>query len=220
MRIYLCKSLVVSLEKCTYDVRERKEKTDVEQGRNTRLCAAGANGLGWLVLHPKTSYLVRQAIFYAALAVVFIGFGAYVVSQSSFAFGPIGIVELGDIQTWHYIDEAILAIVIVLSVWMMFKNLLDINTVQHQVLVLMPEGFLLKTRGTEQCVSYAGVASIAGRASRYGNVTLNVKPVGSTIIYKVQLDGRYGNAGALASQIVGAQRQYAARQRPATTRPQ
>jgi hypothetical protein len=169
----------------------------------------------WLILRPKTSYLIKQAIIYAILAVVVMLLGAYFLSQNSYVFTPYysGTLDAGAFQTWRFIDEAALAIFLLLFVFAALKNLLDLNTIQKQLLVLMPEGFLLKKRNTEQYVAYAGVTTLSARASRYGDVTLQIKAVGSDAIYKVHLDNRYGNARMLASQIVSAQRQYATSQR-------
>lgn len=168
---------------------------------------------GWQVLRPKKSYLFRQIAIYGLLAIACLAFGGYVISDSTFAFGPIGLADIGSYQTWHLIDEAFLAILFVIFAWVTIRNLIDLASVQNQVLVLLPEGFLLKKRNTEQCVDYAGVAGASARVGRYGDVTVNIKAQGSNVVYKVQFDGRYGNARALASQIVNAQRQYAANQR-------
>ena len=177
----------------------------------------------WQVLHPKTSYLVKQALTWAVLAVLVIGFGVYFVSQYSFVFVPFfsgGTLDPSTFQTWRYIDEAFLAAATIIFVWLTLKTLLDLNTIQQQVLVLTPQSFLLKQRRTEQFVAYAGVSSISPRAGRYGDVTLNVKPAGNNALYRVQLDGRYGNPKALASQIVTTQRQYATGPRPGMPQPQ
>lgn len=171
---------------------------------------------GWQVLHPKTSYLVRLAAIFAIMAIVVIGLGVAFLSQNSFVFVPgysVGSLDPAAFQIWRYIDEAFLAILILILIGGASRYALELGTAPNQMLVLTPEGFLLKKRRAEQFVAYAGVTSITARASRYGDVTLNVKAVGGNAIYKVQLDGRYGNARALASQIIAAQRQYAAGQR-------
>lgn len=169
---------------------------------------------GWQVLRPKSSYLVKQIAMYAVLALVFIGFGIYILSNTDFVFGPIGLVDInGSFQTWRYIDQAVVAIGLLIFLWLVVKNVMDLASVQSQVLVLLPEGFLLKRRNTEQRVDYAGVAGISTHAGRYGDVTVNIKAKGGNALYKVQLDGRYGNARMLALQITNAQRQYAANQR-------
>lgn len=169
---------------------------------------------GWQVLRAKISYLLKQIATYAVLALVFIGFGIYILSNTDFVFGPIGLIDInGSFQTWRYIDEAVVAIALLLFLWMVVKNLMDLMSAQNQVLVLLPEGFLLKKRNTEQCVDYAGVAGISTHAGRYGDVTVHIKAKDGNALYKVQLDGRYGNAKMLAAQMMNAQRQYAANQR-------
>jgi len=167
---------------------------------------------GWQVLYPKTSYLVRLAAIFGVMAIVVVGLGIAFLSQNGFVIVPGYVskaLDPGAFQTWRYIDEAFLAILILILIGGASRYALELGTAQNQMLILTPEGFLLKKRSTEQFVAYTGVTSITARAGRYGDVTLSVRAVGSNAMYKVQLDGRYGNARALASQIIAAQRQYA-----------
>lgn len=166
---------------------------------------------GWQVLRPQMSYLVKQMLIYAILALIFIGFGVYFIGQNSFVIVPFRSsdpLDPGAFQVWRYIDEAILALAIIGFAGLAIKYILEVSTVQSQVLVLMPEGFLLKKRNAEQFVAYAGVSSMVPRINNTGEVTLNIKPAGSTTVYKVELDGRYGKPKVLAPQIVAAQRKY------------
>jgi hypothetical protein len=168
---------------------------------------------GWNVLRPDATYLTKQTLLYGILSLVIIVLGVMFLNQSSLVFVPLGVSDPSNFQMWRYIDIAVLAAFFCICLVIALRNLLELNTLQHQLLVLLPDGFLLKKRNTEQFVAYPGVTGISARASRYGYVTLNIKAVGSNVSYKVQLDGRYGNARALASQIIGAQRQYAKNQR-------
>lgn len=167
---------------------------------------------GWQVLHPKTSYLARMAITYSIVAIVVIILGIIFVSQNSYVFTPgfgQGTLDHSSFQTWRYIDEGALALIFLLCAVAALKYVLDLNTLQSQMLVMMSEGFLLLKGKTEQSVAYAGVTSISASASRYGNVTLHIRGTGTKAVYRVQFDGRFGNSRALASQIVSAQRAYA-----------
>jgi hypothetical protein len=169
---------------------------------------------GWQILRPRMGYLARLAIIYAFVAVAVLAFGVYFISQTSFVIVWYAGMGLSD-QTWRYIDEALLAILFVVFAGGALKYMLDINMSHTHVLVLMPDGFLLKKGETEQLVAYSGVTSISSVADRYGNVRLNIKAVGTNVLYKVRFDNRYGKSRVVASQIVAAQRQYAASQKSA-----
>src|SRR5258708_3008803 len=103
----------------------------------------------WQVLRPNTSYLVKQVLSYAVIALFFLGAGAYVIRQDSFAFGAVGLVNIGSLQTWHTIDEVVVAIGALAFLWLTGKYILDLNTIKNQMLVLLPEGFFLKKRSTK-----------------------------------------------------------------------
>jgi hypothetical protein len=166
---------------------------------------------GWLVLHPRSSYLVRQALIYAVLAAVVVILGVIFISQNSYVITPgfgTGSVDPGTFQTWRYIDEGVLAAVFLVPAIAAIRHVIDLSNLHNHVLVLMPDGFLLKKGNTEQLVGYTGVQNISYRYDRYGNVTLNITASGTRSAYRVRLDNRYGNGRSLASQIVSMHRQF------------
>ncbi|SRR5258708_7097464 len=170
----------------------------------------------WLVVYAKSGYLLKQAAIFCVLALVILILAVLFISQSSYVFVPMyssGSLDESAFQTWRYIDEAFLFIFFLACLYAAVNYALDLTNLQNQVLVLTSESFLLKKKKTEQFVSYAGVSSIRTLVGRYGGITLHIRAVGNTAVYKVQFDGRYGNARAVATQIVGAQRQYQVAQR-------
>lgn len=169
----------------------------------------------WQVLRPSKSYLTKQVLGYAIAAIIFVGIGVYFMGQDSLVIVPkfSGDLDPGAFQTWRIIDIIVLILAILGFAGAAINYMLELNTAQNQMLVLMPEGFLLKKRSTEQFVAYANVSSLSPRIGSGGEATLNIKFAASTTLHQVKLDGRYGKPKELAPQIVAAQRQYAAKQK-------
>src|SRR5258708_18723233 len=127
----------------------------------------------WNVLRPKVAYLTRQALIYGGLAVLIVILIVVFLNQD-YSFGYwVGTPDDSTLQTWRYIDLIILGLLFVASLFVSLRNVLDLSTVQTQVLVLMPDGFLLKKRKTEQFIAYAGVTNLSVHAGRNGDVTLS-----------------------------------------------
>ena len=168
---------------------------------------------GWQVLRPKVGYLLRQAIIYTILALAGLIGGILFITQADFvvvAYAGLGLSR----SAWHTIDVAVIALFFIVFTGLALMRIVDLNTIQDQALVLMPEGFFLKKRSAEQLVLYSGVSSISPQSDRSGDIKLNIHAAGTNMLASVELDNRYGNARKLAAQIVAAQRQYVATRQP------
>ncbi len=178
---------------------------------------------GWIVLRPHMAYLARQAIIYGILAIIVVGLGIAFLSQNQFVVTPgygTGTVDPGSFQLWRTIDLIVLALFFCVMAGVALVNVSDLSTVDQQLIVLMPEGFLVKKRRSEQLVAYTGVNSISPRVDRYGRVTMNIRAAQTNALYKVQFDNRYGKSRGLASQIVNAHRQALAARQARAASPQ
>lgn len=166
---------------------------------------------GWQILRPRLGYLLRQIIIYTILALAGLIGGILFITQADFvvvAYSGLGLSS----STWRIIDIVFIGVFFVIFAWLALVHMVDLNTIQDQVLVLMPEGFFLKKRSTEQLVLYAGVSSISPHADRSGDVRLRIHEAGTRAFMTIEFDNRYGNARKLASQMVAAQQQYMASQ--------
>ena len=173
---------------------------------------AGATPADWQVMRAKSSFFVWSAIggiVFTFLAVVaagylfltgtFVGIGVNDQTPDNVAF------------FWFIVDMVVLAAVAIGGIVFAILRARDLGSVNEQMLVLMPDGFVKRAgvgpKGTFSA-TYANIARLTP-AVRNGTQYLDaVTPDGRRV--SVELDGRFGNAKKLARQIAGQHAHYVA----------
>jgi hypothetical protein len=97
------------------------------------------------------------------------------------------------------VDFGVIVLFLVVGLWIGGTSAAHLTSLQNEVLVLMPQGFVIDTK-TPVAYSYAAMRSLSARNSR-GVVTFTITDAAARR-QRLRLDGRFGNAGQLAGQIL------------------
>jgi hypothetical protein len=168
----------------------------------------------WQVLRANRSHFIRLAIF-IAIFLVLAAFGLlYLISNPDHAVVPGaagspdgGTLDPATFAVWRTIDLAVLGIALVGLVVAVINTLLQMAHAQEQLLVVLPEGFVLKTRRL-QTVAFAAIQTMTATSYR-GVVTFKIGTVNGQKL-SVSLDARFGAARQVAQRILAARNQFTA----------
>ena len=160
----------------------------------------------WQVLRANRSFFVVGVFGYLFLIVAAIAGAAYLLLTGTIV--GIGVdnpnVSDGWLLLWLVIDMVVLAVLALVGVGMTISRLRGMGTLDDQMLVLMPEGFVMRLGPSEKqttTVSYQNVATITPTIDS-GTYYLKLQmPDGSQT--KVEVDGRFGKPKQISEQIQG-----------------
>lgn len=164
----------------------------------------------WTIVRPKSSYFLGQIVLWLILALLASGVILYYISMPTHALVLMGVSLDSDaaLQTWRTIDFLLFGLAALGFLSGMVIQILDLLAIERQLLVITPETVFLRLRKREHFVTYTNVTSIVPNVQRDGTVKLIIRA--STGQTTLDLDKRFGQPKALASQIVAAQRQRVA----------
>jgi hypothetical protein len=165
----------------------------------------------WQVLRAKASFFYQQAGVGGLLLVVGAGGFLYLMSNPNMAIEPgvgSGTDTASGIGLWRNIDFAILAVFALVGIYVLVKSLADSANASQQLLVLMPEGFVISTNKM-QTYEYSTIRNIAITLNR-GTASIKLTPVSGASAIRVQLDGRFGTTKQIAQNILTARQRFAA----------
>lgn len=164
----------------------------------------------WAVIRPKSTYFLGQIAVWLILTLIPIGLTFYYLSVPDHALVLSGASIDSDsaLQTWRTFDFILFGLAALGFLSMLVIQILDLLAIGRQLLVITPEAVFMGLRNKERFVPYANVTSIVPNVQRGGTVKLIIR--GTTGQTTLNLDKRFGQPKALASQIVAAQRQRAA----------
>jgi hypothetical protein len=173
---------------------------------------AGATPADWQVMKAKSSFFVWRAIG----GIVFTLFSVLAAGYL-FLTGTIVGIGVND-QTpdnvaffWFIVDMIVLALCAIGGIVYAIIRARDLGSVNEQMLVVMPDGF----------VKRAGLGSKDTFSATYANIATLTPAVRNSSQYldavtrdgrraSVELDGRFGNVKKLARQIAGQHAHYVA----------
>ncbi len=167
----------------------------------------------WLVLRAKSSHYIRLAIFIAIfLVLVAVGL-VYLFGHPAEAFAlgganspDSGPVDANTFSIWRTVDFVALGLSLVGLTLSFAKTLLQAAHAKEQVLIVLAEGFVLKTRRL-QAFAFGDMRTLSATSYR-GVVTLSVVAVDGRKS-SVRLDARFGGARKVAQRILAARNQLA-----------
>lgn len=136
----------------------------------------------------------------------------YLRVHPEFAIGLRGAAEIPELHAlWRTIDFIVVDFVILIFLSFLSSEIWKLSTVHKQVLVLLPDGFVMQkgaTRKSMTVIHYGAISEITAgvrnytwflvmpRADGYGTITL-------------ELDGRFGPPSEISEILEQAHRQYA-----------
>lgn len=176
----------------------------------------------WQVLRAKPAHFIRLAIFIALFLILAAAGLIYLVGHPGevFTLGAAGSSDSGPLDPtvfslWRTADFAVLLLVLAGCGVSLVITLIHAAHANEHLLIVFPEGFVLKT-GRTQTFAFATIQALEASIYR-GVATLRIVAVDGQK-FTVRLDARFGNARQVAQRIVIARNQFAAAPRPPTVR--
>jgi len=173
---------------------------------------AGAAPADWQVMRAKSSFFVWSAIggiVFTFLAVVAAGY--LFLTDTIVGIGVNDQTPDNVAFFWFIVDMVVLVAVAIGGIVFAILRARDLGSVNEQMLVLMPEGFVKRVGAGPKGTFSAAYATIARLTPAVRNSTQYLDAMTSDgKRASVELDGRFGNAKQVARQIAGQHAHYVA----------
>ena len=159
----------------------------------------------WQVFRARVGYHVQQilgGVFFLLLGfvgVLYLLVNPHVAIVPGYGSSDTPL-DSGPFAAARTFDFVVLAIVLLVSLGLSAFAASQLATVRNQMLVLMPEGFVINAR-KPMAYAFSGMQAMTARNNR-GTITFNVTPVGGGRGQTFRLDSRFGNAKQIATQML------------------
>jgi hypothetical protein len=173
----------------------------------------------WRVLRAKTGFFIGNAIWYGILGIAALAGIAYLlISGSYISYGPKPTNAQGE-MLWQLANIGVLLVLVIFFFAVSIRRIVGLGSVAQQMLVLMPEGFIVTTAKGIQSYPFANLNGITAANTDDGEVVLKMRRADNGQQIEYQVDGRFGSPKTVAGNIVAAQGQFTtamiqARQQP------
>lgn len=166
----------------------------------------------WQVLRAKTSFFYQHAALGMLGLLIGAGVFLYLVLNPNTAFerGSDTTTASG-ISLWRNIDFVVLSVIALVSIYVLLKNLAESANADQQVLVIMPEGFVISTDKI-QTYAFSNIHHIAITLNSRGAATIKLTPLSGSLVIHVHLDKRFGDTEQIAQNILAAREHFTAAQ--------
>lgn len=166
----------------------------------------------WRVFPAKLSHFLGSIAGYAIGALLLLGVIAYLAANPDVAFSLGSSSDTPNvIQFWRNIDFVVAGVMTLACIALLGLSVRGLSTVKHQVLVLLPEGFVMQ-KGAEKktmtVIEFGAISGIATSVSN-GNWSLVMPRTNGKGAVKLDLDGRFGSPKQIAKTLEEARSQYA-----------
>ncbi|GAC1451854.1 MAG: hypothetical protein PVSMB4_11990 [Ktedonobacterales bacterium] len=168
---------------------------------------------GWQILRARQSHFLGTIISGIALTLLVLGLIGYLIVDPGFVIGLRGAVNVDSLhQFWRIVDFIAGGVFAAAFIALTVKGVRDLGTIDNQVLVMMPEGFVMQKGPATKApltVAYESTAGARLQIDR-GTVYLLLARANRQGALKIEIDGRFGKPKPIAQQIIQAQTAYAA----------
>jgi len=169
----------------------------------------GQHPPNWQVHRARSGYFVQQIILALVLLALGVGGTLYLLANPFTAFVPgyggSETLDPGSFAIARTVDFGVIVIFVAVGLWIGGTSLAHLSRARDEVLVLMPQGFVIDTK-TPVAYSYGAMRGMSARNYR-GVVTFTITdPTGRR--QRLRLDGRFGNASQLAGQVLTMRNTY------------
>jgi hypothetical protein len=173
---------------------------------------AGTGPASWQVLRPQPSYFMQGAIGGVVLLVAAVAAAAYLLlSGTVVGYGLGNQTPEGVLTFWLIADLVVLVILAVGGIALLIGRLRAMGTMDEQLLVLTPEGYLMRTGAGDKQTALVDFQRIAPVQMAISNGTVYLlcqqRNTGRTI--KQEVDSRFGKPKIVAQQILALSGQFA-----------
>lgn len=161
----------------------------------------------WQVLPAKQSHFL-QALF-GGIVLIILGIGAagYLLLNPGFIVGLASLVNVDNLFTfWRVADFVICAFIVLGGAGLIRGAVAGMATQEQQMLVLMPEGFVMQkgaSSKTMAAIAYANV-NTPKLVVQNGAASLLMARANGQGALRVRLDGRFGPPKQIAKRIIEA----------------
>jgi hypothetical protein len=173
---------------------------------------AGTAPSTWQVYRPNRSFFVQGAIGGVVLLIAAVAGAAYLLlSGTVVGYGVNDLSSEGVLTFWFIADLVVLLAFAIGGIVLMFGRLRSLGSIDDQVLVLMPEGYLTRTGPSEKqttLVDFRLIAPVQLTISN-GSVYLLSRQQNTGKTLKLEMDSRFGKPKVVAQQILALYGQFA-----------
>lgn len=170
------------------------------------------NPTNWAVLPAKQSHFLQSLFGGIFLAVIGLAAAGYLVLNPDFVVGLGALVTMSSLFTfWRIVDFVFCAVAVAAAGVIMRDSISGMATHDQQMLVLTPEGFVMRKGTTSKltsAVAYAnvGVPSVVVQS---GTTYLMMSRANGQGPLRLEVDGRFGPPKQIAKRIIDAHQLYA-----------
>jgi hypothetical protein len=169
----------------------------------------------WQVLPVRASHFIKSMALYGVGVIVLAALLIVLATHPDYAVTPGSSIDSASVLGfWRTIDFIVGAIFVLAAVGATLLAVRDYTARHSQLLVLMPEGFVIQTGAnarTRRTVSYAAFSGINVTVNR-GEYYLRIPRLDGRGSIRIQLDGRFGPPKEIVQRITNAHASFAAAQ--------
>lgn len=169
----------------------------------------------WQVLPVRAGHFIRSMALYGGGAVVLVVLLIVLATHPDYAVTPGSSIDTDSVlHFWRAVDFIIGAVFVLATVGATILAVRDYTARNSQLLVLMPDGFVIQTGAnarTRHAVSYAAFSGINVTVNR-GEYYLRMTRLDGRGSIRIQLDGRFGPPKDIVQRITNAHARFASAQ--------
>jgi hypothetical protein len=166
----------------------------------------------WQVYRPSRSFFLQGAIGGVVLLIAAVAAAAYLLlSGTVVGYGVNDFSPDGVLTFWFAADLVVLLAFAIGGIVLVVGRLRSLGSIDDQVLVLMPEGYLTRTGPSEKqttLVDFQLIAPVQLTISN-GSVYLLSRQQTTGKTLKLEMDSRFGKPKVVAQQILALYGQFA-----------
>jgi len=170
---------------------------------------AGTAPPTWRVLRARAGFFIGGAAVFGVLGLATLGFIAYLIIGGHIFYYGVAPTDANGELIWQIIDVVVALALAAIFFGVSIMRLVGLGSASQQMLVLMPEGFVVVTPKGAQSFPFANINGITGAATRDGSVMLTMRRADNGKQMRFSVDARYGAPKTIAGSIMAAQGQYA-----------
>lgn len=172
----------------------------------------GTAPANWQIYHARRGFFVQEAIGGVVITALAVAAAVFVLASGTvFGYGLNDQTPQGVLTFWFIVDMLVVAALFIIGIVFCVTRLVALGSAERQMLVLMPEGFLMRRGNSPKAtllIRYQNIATLVP-TTRNGRLSL-VMQTRAGRKAQIPLDSRFGKPKSLAQQIQGMHAAYVA----------
>lgn len=176
----------------------------------------GAAPPNWQITRGRPAFHLQQIILGVVVVAIGVVGAVFLLANpdQAFSYGAGGEASMSVINGWRTVDFVVLAIFALAGAYLIVQHTGSYASAKSDLLVMVPEGFVIRTGRRIQTYDFATLTSLRATLSR-GTLIVNATQASGAKL-RSSIDGRFGKVKPIGQAILAAYSQY----RAATVRPQ